>query len=67
MFHNLQRSSVLAYVVLLVEAQDSSRELDPSFEITHAGTLSAPPAFLWGYFYQLREVWGTWQVATAAC
>lgn len=66
MFHNLQRCSMLSYKVRLVEVQDSSRGLDPSFEITQAGKLSASQAFLWGYFYQLREVWGAWQVATAA-
>lgn len=66
MFHNLQRCSMLSYKVWLVEVQDSSRGLDPSFEITQAGKLSAPQAFLGGYFYQLQAVWGTWQVATAA-
>lgn len=47
------------------KVQDSSRGFDPSFEITQAGRLSALQAFLWGYFYQLQEVWGAWQVATA--
>lgn len=61
-----QSCSMFSYKVLLVEVQDSSRGFDPSFEITQAGKLSAPQAFLWGYFYQLREVLGVWQVATAA-
>lgn len=47
------------------KVQDSSRGFDPSFEITQAGRLSALQAFLWGYFYQLQEVLGAWQVATA--
>lgn len=47
------------------KVQDSSRGFDPSFEITQAGRLSALQAFLWGYFYQLQEGLGAWQVATA--
>lgn len=61
-----QSCSMFSYKVLLVEVQDSSRGFDPSFEITQAAKLSAPQAFLWGYFYQLREVLGAWQVATVA-